>query len=131
VAVRRLPRDRTAEGRSGDRRPGLRSPGFRSQARAKGRAGMEGGIGLAARGPRPLEGGSRTLYLVTPVTYDAERADEQAVAQAFDSVVKDAAAAGALKDAGVESVGFSVIQPTGDWDEVPLGIEAVPDDAKT
>ena len=82
---------------------------------------------MAGRGPRRHEGGSRTLYLVTPVTYDETRADEQAVAQAFDSLVKDATAAGALKNAGVESVGFSVIQPTGD--EIPLGIEPDPDDA--
>lgn len=89
---------------------------------------MEGRIGVAARGPRPLEGGSKTVYLVTPVTYDGKKADEQEVAQAFDSIVKDAAGAGALTDAGVESVGFSVIQPTGD--EIPLGIEPVPDDAE-
>jgi hypothetical protein len=88
-----------------------------------------GGIGVGARGLRPLEGGSRTLYLVTPVTYDGEKADEEEVAQAFDSLVKGAVAAGALKDCGVESVGFSVIQPMGD--EIPLGIEPFPEDAES
>jgi hypothetical protein len=83
---------------------------------------------LALRRPRPQESGSRTLYLITPVTYDGEKADEEAVAQAFDGVVKDAAAAGALKDSGVESVGFSAIQPTGE--EIPLGIEPPPEDAE-
>jgi hypothetical protein len=78
---------------------------------------------VAPRQRRPEESGSRTLYLVTPVTYDGETADEEEVARAFDSVVKEAAAEGALKDSGVRSVGFSAIQPTGD--EIPLGIEPV------
>ena len=73
------------------------------------------------RGLRPIEEGSRTVYLVTPVTYDGKKADEEEVAQAFDKLVKDATEAGALEHSGVKSVGFCVIQPTGD--EVPLGIE--------
>ena len=72
------------------------------------------------RGLRPIEGGSKTVYLVTPVTYDARKADEETVAQAFDKLVKDGTAQGALDDCGVASVGFCVIQPTGD--ELPLGI---------
>ena len=72
-------------------------------------------------GLRPIEDGSRTVYLITPVTYDGERADAEDVAQRFDKLVKDATAAGALEDSGVKSVGFCVIQPSGD--EVPLGIE--------
>lgn len=71
--------------------------------------------------PKPVEGGSRTVYLVTPVTYDASRADDEEVAQAFDRLVKDGAGQGALDESGVASVGFCVIQPNGD--EVPLGIE--------
>jgi hypothetical protein len=55
------------------------------------------------------------------VTYDAKRADEQEVAQAFDMLVREGAARGALEEGGVTSVGFSVIQPHGF--EVPLGIE--------
>jgi hypothetical protein len=70
---------------------------------------------------RPIEDGSRTVYLITPVTYDGERADAEDVARSFDKLVKDATIAGALEDSGVKSVGFSVIQPIGD--EVPLGIE--------
>jgi hypothetical protein len=81
------------------------------------------------RGLRPVEKGSKTVYLTTPVTYDGEKADEEEVAQAFDSLVKDAAAAGALDDSGVESVGFSVIEPVGD--EIPLGIAPVSDDAES
>jgi len=73
------------------------------------------------RGLRPIEDGTRTVYLITPVTYDGERADAEDVAQRFDRLVKDATAAGALEDSGVKSVGFCVIQPSGD--EVPLGIE--------
>ena len=73
------------------------------------------------RGLRSIENGSRTVYLITPVTYDGERADAEDVAQRFDKLVKDATAAGALEDSGVKSVGFCVIQPSGD--EVPLGIE--------
>jgi hypothetical protein len=84
---------------------------------------------VAPRRGRPEEGGWRTLYLVTPVTYDGEKADEEEVAKAFDSVVKEAAAQGALKDSGVESVGFSAIQPTGE--EVPLGIEPVSEEAES
>jgi hypothetical protein len=103
------------------------SPRFPLSGKGEGPGGYGRRIGVTARDPRPLEGGSKTVYLVTPVTYDGKRADEQEVAQAFDSLVKDATAAGALKDAGVESVGFSVVQPTGD--EIPLGIEPVPDDA--
>lgn len=75
----------------------------------------------AERGLRPVEGGSKTVYLITPVTYDANAADEQQVAQAFDKLVKDGTARGALDGSGVASVGFSVIEPSGD--EVPLGIE--------
>jgi hypothetical protein len=75
----------------------------------------------AERGVRPIERRSRTVYLVTPVTYDGQKADEDEVAEAFDKLVMDATAQGALEDSGVESVGFSVIEPTGD--EVPLGIE--------
>ena len=41
------------------------------------------------RGLRSVEGGSRTVYLLTPVTYDASKANEEAVAQAFDKLVKD------------------------------------------
>ena len=73
------------------------------------------------RGLRSIEDGSRTVYLITPVTYDGERADAEDLAQTFDKLVKDATAAGALEDSGVKSVGFCVIQPSGD--EVPLGIE--------
>lgn len=73
------------------------------------------------RGLRPIKDGSRTVYLITPVTYDGERADAEDVAQRFDKLVKEATAAGALEDSGVKSVGFCVIQPSGD--EVPLGIE--------
>jgi hypothetical protein len=76
---------------------------------------------------RPVEDGSRTVYLVTPVTYDGEQAEAEDVAQAFDKLVKDATKAGALQDSGVKSVGFSVIQPIGD--EVPLGIEPPPESA--
>ena len=72
-------------------------------------------------GLRPIEDCARTVYLITPVTYDGERADAEDVAQRFDKLVKDATAAGALEDSGVKSVGFCVIQPSGD--EVPLGIE--------
>lgn len=85
----------------------------------------KGGSGVAfdrERGPRPIESGSRTVYLVTPVTYDASKADEEEVARAFDKVVKDGAAQGALDASGVASVGFCVIQPSGD--EIPLGIES-------
>jgi hypothetical protein len=63
----------------------------------------------------------RTVYLVTPVTYDAAQADDEGVAQAFDKLVKNATAEGALDDQGVELVGHCEIQPRGD--EVPLGIE--------
>lgn len=73
------------------------------------------------RGLRPTEDGAKTVYLITPVTYDGERADAEEVAQRFDKLVKDATDAGALEDSGVKSVGFCVIQPNGD--EVPLGIE--------
>ena len=73
------------------------------------------------RGLRPVEGGSRTVYLLTPVTYDEKRADEEQVAQAFDNLVKHGVARGALEESGVASVGFSVIQPS--EDELPLGIE--------
>ena len=73
------------------------------------------------RGWRSTRGGPRTGYLITPVTYDGERADAEDVAQRFDKLVKDATAAGALGDSGVKSVGFCVIRPSGD--EVPLGIE--------
>lgn len=73
------------------------------------------------RGSRPIEDGSRTVYLITPVTYDGERADAEDVAQSFDKLIKDATATGALEDSSVKSVGFCVIQPNGD--EVPLGIE--------
>jgi hypothetical protein len=61
------------------------------------------------------------MYLVTPVTYNASQADDESVAQAFDELVKNATAQGALEDHGVELVGHCVIQPRGD--EVPLGIE--------
>jgi hypothetical protein len=87
-------------------------------------SGQGRGFGVAVergRGLRPIEEGSRTVYLVTPVTYDGEKADAEEVAQAFDKLVKDATSAGALTDSGVESVGFCVIQASGD--EVPLGIE--------
>ena len=63
----------------------------------------------------------RTVYLVTPVTYDAAQAGDDDVAQAFDKLVKDATARGELDESGVELVGHCVIQPRGD--EVPLGIE--------
>jgi hypothetical protein len=61
------------------------------------------------------------VYLVTPVTYEADMADDEAVAQAFDKLVQAGAARGGLEECGVASVGFSVIQPTGD--NVPIGIE--------
>lgn len=73
------------------------------------------------RGSRPPERGSRTVYLVTPVTYDGEKVDEEQVAQAFDRLVKDGVAQGVLAESGVESVGFCLIQPNGD--EVPLGFD--------
>ena len=76
------------------------------------------------RGLRSVEGGSRTVYLLTPVTYDASKANEEAVAQAFDKLVKDGASRGALDESGVASVGFSVIQPNGN--EIPLGIAPEP-----
>lgn len=63
----------------------------------------------------------RTVYLVVPVTYDAEQADDDCVAQELDAVVRNAAAREALERCGVESVGHCVVQPRGD--EVPLGIE--------
>jgi hypothetical protein len=63
----------------------------------------------------------RTVYLVTPVTYDATQADDEGVAQAFDRLVKNATVQGALDDHGVELVGHCVIEPRDD--EVPLGIE--------
>ena len=88
------------------------------------------GISVASdrkRDLRPEEGGSRTVYLVTPVTYDGEKAEAEEVAQAFDRLVKGAIEAGALQNSGVESVGFSVIQPTGE--EIPLGIEPPPESA--
>ena len=75
----------------------------------------------AKRELRAVESGSRTVYLVTPVTYEADKADDERVAQAFDRLVKDAAAEGGLEDCGVASVGFSVIQPTGE--DIPIGIE--------
>jgi len=75
----------------------------------------------AKRELRAVEEGSRTVYLVTPVTYEADKADDEQVAQAFDRLVKDAAADGGLDDCGVASVGFSVIQPSGD--HIPIGIE--------
>ena len=75
----------------------------------------------AKRELRAVESGSRTVDLVTPVTYEADKADDERVAQAFDRLVKDAAAEGGLEDCGVASVGFSVIQPTGD--NIPIGIE--------
>lgn len=65
--------------------------------------------------------GLRTVHLITPVTYDADKADDDGLAQAFDKLVKSATAQGALDDHGVELVGHCVIQPRGD--EVPLGIE--------
>lgn len=61
------------------------------------------------------------MYLVTPVTYEADMADDETVAQAFDKLVQAGAARGGLEECGVASVGFSVIQPTGD--NVPIGIE--------
>ena len=73
------------------------------------------------RPTKPIEDGSRTVYLATPVTYDSRKADEQEVAQAFDKLVKDGADEGALDEIGVASVGFCVIQPDGD--EIPLGIQ--------
>ena len=76
------------------------------------------------RGLRPIEDSARTVNLITPVTYDGERADAEDVAQAFDKLVKNATTAGALEDSGVKSVGFCVIQRSGD--EVPLGIEPPP-----
>jgi hypothetical protein len=75
----------------------------------------------ARRRSRPVEGGSRTVYLVTPVTYDAEKADDETVAQAFDKLVQAGTADGGLEECGVSSVGLSVIQPTGD--HLPMGIE--------
>lgn len=74
------------------------------------------------RATRPPERGSRTVYLVTPVTYDGEKADEEQVAQAFDRLVKDCVAQGVLAESGVVSVGFCLIQPSGD--DVPLGIDS-------
>jgi hypothetical protein len=70
---------------------------------------------------RPVEGGSRTVHLVTPVTFHTEHADEERIAQAFDKLIKDGAARGDLADCGVTLVGFSVIQPAGS--DLPLGIE--------
>ena len=74
------------------------------------------------RATRPPERGSRTVYLVTPVTSDGEKADEEQVAQAFDRLVKDCVAQGVLAESGVVSVGFCLIQPSGD--DVPLGIDS-------
>ena len=62
---------------------------------------MESGL------PGPPERGSRTVYLVTPVTYDGEKADEEQVAQAFDRLVKDGVAQGVLAERGVVSVRFT------------------------
>lgn len=73
------------------------------------------------RGLRPVEGGSRTVYLVTPITYEGAKADDETVAQAFDQLVQTRAAEGALEDCGVASVGFSVIQPRDEY--IPIGIE--------
>lgn len=61
------------------------------------------------------------MYLVTPVTYDAPKADDESVAQAFDKLVQAGAAQGGPEECGVRSVGLSVIQPLGD--DLPIGIE--------
>lgn len=95
----------------------------RARLRISSVCGSAKGVRVAAE-HRAESGGNadrRTVYLVTPVTYDAAQAGDDDVAQAFDKLVKKATARGVLDDCGVELVGHCVIQPRGD--EVPLGIE--------
>lgn len=95
----------------------------RARLRISSVCGSAKGVRVAAE-QRAESGGNadrRTVYLVTPVTYDAAQAGDDDVAQAFDKLVKKATARGVLDDCGVELVGHCVIQPRGD--EVPLGIE--------
>ena len=61
------------------------------------------------------------MYLVTPVTYEADKADDEAVAQAFDKLVQAGAARGGLEECGRRIGG--VRRDPADGDNLPIGIE--------
>jgi hypothetical protein len=74
-----------------------------------------------ARRLKSVEGGSKTVYLVTPMTYEGAKADDERRGTGVRQACADRGRRWWSGECGVASVGFSVIQPTGD--DVPIGIE--------